>query len=302
MRHPVCLGERRVSCRHRDGVTSSRFGATVFYWRLALSLDSPYTWSMSPSWCALWNSGQIWAVCTESLYDEQSPSQSRGWHCATSTNHVGELLVLRARQSSASRELTGREISVFVVAPVEIDLRIYLILPRRTVQTKLASPSLTGVLRVFCVASSRFGATVLYGDRSTVKLLRTSGQCPVEVQRPSAHSCTQGKSELCVQITDTTTDYCRCREASHAQTSEVIIVAGPESVRGSILSSLGMQRCGSGGGVTIVRRKCFCSHFFAISHFRAIVRYGDPSRARACAETPPGQVRVILSSCLTRAI
>ena len=43
MRHPVSLGERRVSSRHRDGVTSSRFGATVFYWRLAVSVDSQYS-------------------------------------------------------------------------------------------------------------------------------------------------------------------------------------------------------------------------------------------------------------------
>ena len=42
MNYPVSPGHRCVSSRHTDGVTSSRFVATVFYWRLAVSLDAQY--------------------------------------------------------------------------------------------------------------------------------------------------------------------------------------------------------------------------------------------------------------------
>ena len=44
MRYPVSAGHRSVSSRQTDGVSSSRFGATVFFfnWRLDVSLDSQY--------------------------------------------------------------------------------------------------------------------------------------------------------------------------------------------------------------------------------------------------------------------
>ena len=58
MRHPVCPGQRRVSSRHTDGVTRSRFGAAVLCWILStgklccslavLALDSSISLYVSP--------------------------------------------------------------------------------------------------------------------------------------------------------------------------------------------------------------------------------------------------------------
>ena len=58
MRHPVCPGQRRVSSRHTDGVTRSRFGAAVLCWILGtgklccslavVALDSSISLDVSP--------------------------------------------------------------------------------------------------------------------------------------------------------------------------------------------------------------------------------------------------------------
>ena len=120
----------------KDGVTSSRFGATVFFnWRLAVSVDSQY--SIVVQALELRAKSE---VCVQKA-DSTSSHRRRDEAGTLQPEPIILATVLRAKQGCAFKELTGRV--------------IYLVRPRRTVcesekesTTKLLSPSSTGVLPI----------------------------------------------------------------------------------------------------------------------------------------------------------